>query len=259
VIVQELGRIVRLQVQVAPLKRGTPPDRYYDTERIRRVDALTVTGHGVIGHAPDAPNGIVDVHHRDHPRSRHRGDNGISVLTTGHYERMRAEFGPHLVDGVAAENVLLDRAGWLDLEDLVAGIVVVAHGQDAAGAATGGGATGAGHGAGGATGGGDKTGRATGGGDKAGRATGGGHRTGGATGGGHRTGGATGGGLLLGDPRPAEPCLEFSRLAVGEPTSSLKEPLRQLRGGARGYLLRVHRGAGTVLREGDRLLALDTH
>jgi hypothetical protein len=128
--VRRLGRIVRLQVQVAPLKHGERPDRGYDTDRIRRVAALEVTGHGVVGHGVveddgDAPEAIVDVHHRDHPESRYRGDNGISLLTTGHYALMRERFGPHVHDGIAAESVLVERPGWLNLQDLAGGLAIV--------------------------------------------------------------------------------------------------------------------------------------
>jgi hypothetical protein len=138
--VRRLGRIVGLQVQVAPLKHGERPDRGYDTGRIRRVTSLEVTahgvvGHGVIGHADDATGSIIDVHHRDHPESRWRGDNGISLLTTGPYALMRERFGPHVVDGIAAESVLVERSGWLDLQDLAGGVTIVP--GDATGDATG--------------------------------------------------------------------------------------------------------------------------
>ena len=193
---EQLGRIVRLQVQHAPLKRGRRPDRWYDADRIRRVDALTVTEHGVVGHVTGEADGIVDAHHRDHPESRHRGDNGLSILTTGHYARLREQFGDHVTDGIAGENVLFERAGWLDVADLDNGILVTPSRA-------------------GADGRGDR--------------------------------------LVLTGARPAEPCVEFSRLVAGTGVP-MQEPLRQLRGGARGYLLRVERGAGSVLREGDRVL-----
>jgi hypothetical protein len=190
---EELGRIVRLQVQVAPLKRGDKPDRWYDTDRIRRVTSLAVTEDGVVGRVDGED--VVDVHHRDHPQSRHRGDNGISLCTTGHYRLMRERFGDHLVDGLAAENVLIEREGWLGLEDLADGVAVVAgEGRDR-------------------------------------------------------------GELVLGSAVVAQPCVEFSRLAVGEEhAGSLREPLQALRDGVRGYYLTVEAGAGTVLREGDRLV-----
>jgi hypothetical protein len=198
--VQELGRIVRLQVQLAPLKHGERPDRGYDTGRIRRVAALAVTEHGVVGYDAGAPEGIVDVHHRDHPESRHRGDNGISLLTTGHYARMRERFGAHVQDGIAAESVLVERPGWLDLRDLAHGVAVVPADAD--------------------------------------------------------PGELREDGLLLGGAAPAQPCVEFSRVVAGGAAGSQREPLQELRDGMRGYYLRVTRGAGTVLREGDRVLAL---
>lgn len=135
---RRLGRIVRLQVQVGPLKHGERPDRGYDTGRIRRVATLEVTGHGVVGydgHEGDAPEAILDVHHRDHPQSRYRGDNGISLLTTGHYALMRERFGSRVDDGIAAESVLVEREGWLDLRDLAGGVQIVP--GDAAGDADG--------------------------------------------------------------------------------------------------------------------------
>ena len=122
---RRLGRIVRLQVQVAPLKHGERPDRGYDTSRIRRVASLEVTTHGVVGYADDAQEAILDVHHRDHPESRYRGDNGISLLTTGHYTLMRERFGTRIPDGVAAESVLVERSGWLELGDLTGGVRIV--------------------------------------------------------------------------------------------------------------------------------------
>jgi hypothetical protein len=221
--VQELGRIVRLQVQLAPLKHGERPDRGYDTDRIRRVAALTVTEHGVVGYDEDAPDGIIDVHHRDHPESRYRGDNGISLLTTGHYASMRERFGPHVHDGLAAESVLVDRPGWLDLADLAHGVSVVPAEERSD----------------------DDTVPADQRSDDDTVSVG------------QRSDHLVAAGLLLDDAAPAQPCVEFSRLVSGAPAGSQREPLRELRDGMRGYYLRVARGAGTTLREGDRLVALD--
>ncbi len=193
---QRLGRIVRLQVQVAPLKHGEPPDRGYDTGRIHRVASLEVGEHGVIGHDGDSPEPIVDVHHRDHPQSRYRGDNGISLLTTGHYALMRGRFGSHLRDGIAGESVLVERPGWLDLRDLAGGVQIVP---------------------------GDGT--------------------------------ADAEGLLLGGVSPAQPCVEFSRLASGTAAGPVREPMAHLLDGMRGYYLQVKGGVGTLLREGDWVFA----
>jgi hypothetical protein len=104
---EPIGRIVRLQVQTAHLKRGEQPHRWYDPAPITEVAALTLDPGGVTGIGTD---GTVhhDVHHRDHPLSRNRGDNGVSIGFTGHYGLMRERFGPHLADGIAGENILVE-------------------------------------------------------------------------------------------------------------------------------------------------------
>jgi hypothetical protein len=102
-----IGRIVRLQVQTAHLKRGEPPRRWYDPAPITAVATLRLEDVGVSGVGSDGSLHH-DVHHRDHPISRHRGDNGVSVGFTSHYRQMRERFGDHLLDGVAGENILVE-------------------------------------------------------------------------------------------------------------------------------------------------------
>jgi hypothetical protein len=189
--VRELGCIARLQVQTEPLKRGEKPDRIYDPSLIREVDELTVTEHGVLGHVDGEDEPIVDAHHRDHPRSRFRGDNGLSLGVLGHYTRLRERFGDHVVDGIAGENVLIDHPGRLTLEDLEGGVRVLSEEP-----------------------------------------------------------------VVLAPVVVAEPCLEFSRLVLGEEaaTTSVREPLQELRGGMRGFYLGVQLGAGARLRVGDAVM-----
>lgn len=104
-----LGTVVRLQVQSSSLKVGDAPRRY-DPSPLQMVHALTVTPGGVIGVTGEA-EGLIDVHHQDHPRSKNSGGkNGISLGFTSHYDAMREEFGPHLHDGIAGENVLIELA-----------------------------------------------------------------------------------------------------------------------------------------------------
>jgi hypothetical protein len=189
--VRELGCIARLQVQTEPLKRGEKPDRTYDPSLIREVDELTVTEHGVLGHVNGQDEPILDAHHRDHPRSRFRGDNGLSLGVLGHYTLLRERFGAHVVDGVAGENVLIDHPGRLTLEDLEGGVRVLSEEP-----------------------------------------------------------------VVLAPVVVAEPCLEFSRLVLGEEaaTTSVREPLQELRGGMRGFYLGVQLGAGARLRVGDAVM-----
>ncbi len=104
---EPIGRIVRLQVQTAHLKRGEPPHRWYDPTPVTEVAALRLDPGGVTGVGADSFLHH-DVHHRDHPLSRNRGDNGVSVGFTSHYRLMRERFGDHLCDGIAGENILVE-------------------------------------------------------------------------------------------------------------------------------------------------------
>lgn len=106
-----IGTIVRLQVQRSSLKLGERPRRWFDPAPLLEVPALELSGDGVVGLLPDGGR-VVDVHHREHPQSRHGSGNGISVGFTSHYAQMRDRLGERIVEGVAGENVLVrtDRA-----------------------------------------------------------------------------------------------------------------------------------------------------
>ena len=110
-----LGTVVRLQVQRSQLKPGPRATRTYDPAPLLEVDALEVGPRGVVGVVGD--DRFLDVHHADHPDSRNRGDNGLSLLPRVHYDELRARYGAHLVDGAAGESLLLDTDGpWRDLQ-----------------------------------------------------------------------------------------------------------------------------------------------
>ena len=102
-----LGPVVRLQVQRSRLKPGPAGARAYDPAPITPVDALRVDARGATGLLGRAE--VADVHHADHPDTRsRRGRNGLSLMTTGGYARLRARYGPRLADGVAGESLLVD-------------------------------------------------------------------------------------------------------------------------------------------------------
>lgn len=103
----EIGRIVRLQVQTSSLKVPGPRFRAYDPAGIRAVGGLLLDDGGVTG-LDEAGNALPDVHHRDHPSSKFRGENGVSVGFTSHYAAIRARFPGGLLDGEAGENVLVE-------------------------------------------------------------------------------------------------------------------------------------------------------
>ena len=122
VTLQLIGRIERLQVQTRSLKVGERPRSGYDPSPIRTVPALRLDSGGVTG-IDDGD--IADVHHRDHPESKYRGENGISVGFTSHYVAMRSRY-PHIDDGIAGENILVAASQPLDPEDVAAGLVIAA-------------------------------------------------------------------------------------------------------------------------------------
>lgn len=118
-----LGPIIHLQIQREKIKSGAKPNERYTPQGIlTRVEMLRLDPGGVTG-LRDSEE-IVDVHNTAHPRSRFRGSNGISLLTTGHYAKMRARFGDHLADGLAAESILVDSERILTLDDLARGIAI---------------------------------------------------------------------------------------------------------------------------------------
>ena len=107
-----IGTVVRLQLQRSRLKPGEKHQRVYDPAPLLEVDELVVTPRGVTG-----PGGMLDVHHADHPDTRNvKLRNGLSVMTRPRYDALRAAYGPHLVDGIAGESLLLDDGGDLSGE-----------------------------------------------------------------------------------------------------------------------------------------------
>lgn len=103
----KIGPVTCLQVQQRPLKQGPKGARDYRPEAIVAVADAELTPNGLIGQADAGP--VVDVHHAEHPQSRHRsGSNGLSIGFTSHYRWLREQFGPHLTDGIAGENLLID-------------------------------------------------------------------------------------------------------------------------------------------------------
>ena len=116
-VVTPFATVARLQVQRSPLKPRPAGSGHYDPAPLLEVEAIEVDERGCIGVL--GGERIVDLHHADHPASRNvRLVNGLSVLPRAHYGQLRARYGPHLVDGVAGENVLLDTEGPLTADDL---------------------------------------------------------------------------------------------------------------------------------------------
>lgn len=116
-----IGTVIRLQVQRARLKPGPATTRVYDPTPLLEVAELEITPQGVVG------DGVLDVHHADHPDTRNvKLVNGISVMTVSRYRALRASYGEHLVDGIAGESLLLDTE---DLDDLTGALVLATDGE----------------------------------------------------------------------------------------------------------------------------------
>ena len=108
-----IGTVLRLQVQRSRLKPGGRGARAYDPSPLLEVPELEVGPRGVVG-LVDGER-VLDVHAADHPDSRWRGGNGLSVLPRAHAEALHQRYGDHVAAG---ETVLLDTAGPLTERDL---------------------------------------------------------------------------------------------------------------------------------------------
>jgi hypothetical protein len=120
--VREVGRIVRLQVQTGSLKLGERPNRVYDPAPLAEVPRLRLSPRGAAGQRGALQDVLLDVHHANHPVTKWEAGREASFGFTSHYARMRDEYGDHLANGCAGENVLLESASVWRLEDFAAGL-----------------------------------------------------------------------------------------------------------------------------------------
>lgn len=108
---QTIGRVVRVQAQREPLKigkiEGENDFRTYRTEPILTMARLQLTPDGVVGIKNSGEN-MIDAHNVKHPQTRNTGHNFISFGFTHHYVMMRDRFGPHMDEGVAGENIIIE-------------------------------------------------------------------------------------------------------------------------------------------------------
>ncbi|MEP7356785.1 MAG: hypothetical protein ABI847_06060 [Anaerolineales bacterium] len=118
-----LGRIAGLQIQRSSLKQGQKPNRWFDPAPLLPVKELTLTPAGALARAADGSY-LLDIHHGAHPATRNNGSNDISLGFTSHYAAMRDQFGPHLTDGIAGENILIACSAIVRPADLGADIAI---------------------------------------------------------------------------------------------------------------------------------------
>jgi hypothetical protein len=120
---RELGRICRLQIQQSSLKVGPPKGRYFDPAPLAEVRELVLTADGVEARSGETVR--LDVHNAGHPDSKNvNGINDVSVGFTGHYASIRDRFGTRIVNGIAGENILVEREGTVVLSDITGGLLI---------------------------------------------------------------------------------------------------------------------------------------
>jgi hypothetical protein len=198
---RQLGEVTLVQVQpqglIIETPGATPTGSFYDASRRVEVDRLRITPSGIEATLPGGEH-VLDIHHLDHPGKAYDDDDLVSIGFTSHYDAMRAEFGQHMVDGIAGENIVIDNPTEIWPEDL-AGTVTIEN-QDTGRLAT------------------------------------------------------------LNLVSFAAPCVEFSQFCVQDqhskiPTNRLREILRFLGRGRRGYLFVLDDKIDEVtVRAGDRVL-----
>ncbi|MBI3830220.1 MAG: hypothetical protein HY291_11925 [Planctomycetes bacterium] len=119
----EIGRVRLLQAQRSSLKLGARPNRWYDPAPLTPAACLRLFASGIVG-VTAAGEEIVDVHNAKHPETKnHERFNGISIGFTSHYREMRERYGPHLYDGCAGENIILEADRRMALADLGAALL----------------------------------------------------------------------------------------------------------------------------------------
>jgi hypothetical protein len=115
--VRQLGTVKQVQIQPERMIVSRPDGSTFDPTHRLAAERLIVTADGGSVLLPGGET-VLDVHHRSQPDSRYKPGNAVCIGFTAHYRAMRAQFGEHLVDGSAGENILIDFDEDVWLEDL---------------------------------------------------------------------------------------------------------------------------------------------
>lgn len=113
-----LGTVGRLQIHRAAVKA----DAVYDPAPLVAVEEASFDAGGMIGW--DGSAWLLDNHHRSYPSGGTSERRAVSVGFSAHYESMRDRFGATVVPGVAAENIIVDSARAMSLEQLCTGLEI---------------------------------------------------------------------------------------------------------------------------------------
>jgi hypothetical protein len=116
-----LGTVSLVQLQpnglIIDLPEQSSIRSFYDATRRIEVDRLEISPRGIQATLPTGEE-VLDIHHLDHPDKEYDDDDLVCVGFTAHYDAMRTEFGAHMVDGVAGENIIIDAPDEVWPEDL---------------------------------------------------------------------------------------------------------------------------------------------
>jgi hypothetical protein len=95
----------------------TAEGRIFDPTRRIVVDKIEITPKGISAAMPGGEY-LLDIHHQAHPETHYKPGNSVSIGFSAHYHAMRERYGPHIVDGSAGENVIIEFADEVWLDDL---------------------------------------------------------------------------------------------------------------------------------------------
>lgn len=112
---RDLGIIKLVQLQPSGLIIETSSGYFYDASRRVEVDRLLINSKGIEATLPEGKH-VLDIHHLDHPDKAYDDDDLVCIGFTSHYAAMRAQFGDHMIDGIAGENIIIeyDQEVWID-------------------------------------------------------------------------------------------------------------------------------------------------
>ena len=126
-----LGIVSLVQLQpsglIVDVPGSSPIRSFYDVSRRVEVERLEITPRGIQATLPTGEQ-VLDIHHLDHPDKAYDEDDLVSVGFTAHYDAMRGEFGEHMIDGSAGENIVIDYPDEVWPDDL--GTVLAIENQD---------------------------------------------------------------------------------------------------------------------------------
>ncbi len=94
-----------------------PAKHFYDADRRVEVDSLQISNRGIEA-TLDGGERVLDIHHLDHPGKQYDDDDLVCIGFSAHYDAMRREFGDHMVDGIAGENIIIEHPAEVWPEDL---------------------------------------------------------------------------------------------------------------------------------------------